>query len=120
MPTSTLTRYGLYIAAVIELPLLFYALHRRLMDKREAMLRANALSRTDPLTGLPHRRGLVERLESSLAHARGQKQHCALVGMRISNLDASLKGIRREPKAWWCRFAPAPHGRRLRHGGPRG
>ena len=88
VPTSTLTRYGLYFAAMIELPILFYALHRRLMDFREAMLRANALSRTDPLTGLAHRRGLVERLESSLAHARGQKQNCALLGVRISNLDA--------------------------------
>ena len=88
VPSNTLTRYGLYFAAVIELPILFYALHRRLMAFRDAMLRANALSRTDPLTGLPHRRGLVERLESSLAHARGQKQNCALLGVRISNLDA--------------------------------
>jgi two-component system, sensor histidine kinase LadS len=96
VPTSTLTRYGLYIAAVIELPLLFYALHRRLMARREAMLRAGALSRTDPLTGLPHRRGLVERLESSLAHARGQKQHCALLGVRISNLDAIAEEFGKE------------------------
>lgn len=88
VPSSTLTRYGLYFAAVIELPILFYALHRRLMARREAQLRAAALSRTDPLTGLPHRRGLVERLESSLAHARGQKQNCGLLGVRISNLDA--------------------------------
>ena len=88
VPSSTLTRYGLYFAVVLELPVLFYALHRRLMEKREAMLRASSLSRTDPLTGLPHRRGLVERLDSSLAHARGQKQNCALLGVRISNLDA--------------------------------
>jgi len=88
VPSSTLTRYGLYFAAVAELPILFYALHRRLMTRREAMLRAQALTRTDPLTGLPHRRGLVERLESSLSHARGQQQSCALLGVRISNLDA--------------------------------
>lgn len=88
VPSSTLTRYGLYFAAVLELPILFYALHRRLMAKREALLRANALSRTDPLTGLPHRRGLVERLESSLMRAHGQKQNCGLLGVRISNLEA--------------------------------
>jgi diguanylate cyclase (GGDEF)-like protein len=88
VPSSTLTRYGLYFAAVLELPILFYALHQRLMTRREAVLRAQALSRTDPLTGLPHRRGLIERLESSLAHARGQKQNCALLGVRISNLEA--------------------------------
>jgi two-component system, sensor histidine kinase LadS len=88
VPSSTLTRYGLYFAAILELPILFYALHLRLMAKREATLRASALSRTDALTGLPHRLGLVQRLESSLAHARGQKQNCALLGVRISNLDA--------------------------------
>jgi len=88
VPSSTLTRYGLYFAAIAELPILFYALHRRLMARRDAMLRAQALNRTDPLTGLPHRRGLVERLESSLAHARGQKQSCALLGVRIANLEA--------------------------------
>lgn len=90
-PSSTLTRYGLFFATVIELPLLFWALHRRMMERREAMLRARALSRTDPLTGLPHRRGLLERLESSLAHARGQKQNCALLAVRISNLDAIVQ-----------------------------
>jgi diguanylate cyclase (GGDEF)-like protein len=88
VPSSTLTRYGLYFAVVIELPILFYALHRRLLTRRETELRAQSLSRTDPLTGLTHRTGLVERLETSLAHARGQKQNCALLGVRISNLDA--------------------------------
>jgi two-component system, sensor histidine kinase LadS len=88
VPSSTLTRYGLFFASVVEVPILFYAMHRRLVTRREAELRAGALSRTDPLTGLPHRQGLVERLNSSLSHARGQKQNCALLGVRISNLDA--------------------------------
>jgi len=88
MPSSTLTRYGLFYASVLELPVLYYAMHRRLMARRESEVRARALSRTDALTGLPHRRGMVERLQSSLAHARGQKQNCALLGVRISNLDA--------------------------------
>src|SRR5205085_2216849 len=96
VPSSTLTRYGLYFAAIVELPILFYALHRRLMTRREATLRAQALSRNDPLTGLPHRRGLVERLDSSLAHARGQKQNCALLGVRISNLDAIAEEFGKE------------------------
>jgi diguanylate cyclase (GGDEF)-like protein len=88
VPSSTLTRYGLFFASVLELPVLFYAMHRRLMARREAELRASALSRTDALTGLTHRQGLVERLDSSLAHARGQKQNCALLGVRIANLEA--------------------------------
>lgn len=91
VPTSSLTRFGLFFATALELPILFYAMHRRLMERREAMARAAALSRTDPLTGLPHRRGLVERLESSLAHARGQKQNCALLAVRISNFEAIVQ-----------------------------
>jgi diguanylate cyclase (GGDEF)-like protein len=88
MPTNLLTRVGLFVAAAIELPILYYALNIRLFDRREGELRANALSRTDALTGLPHRQGLIERLDSSLPQARAQKQMCALLGVRIANLDA--------------------------------
>jgi diguanylate cyclase (GGDEF)-like protein len=96
VPSSVLTRAGLFYGAALELPILFYALHRRLMARRESELRASALSRTDALTGLPHRRGLVERLDSSLAHARGQKQQCALLGVRISNLEAIAEEFGKE------------------------
>jgi diguanylate cyclase (GGDEF)-like protein len=88
MSTSVLTRSGLFFAAALELPLLYYALHMRLMSRREGELRASALTRADPLTGLPHRQGLIERLDSSLAHARAQKHSCALLAVRVSNLDA--------------------------------
>lgn len=88
MPSNLLTRVGLFIAAAVELPILYYALNMRLFDRREGELRASALSRTDALTGLPHRQGLIERLDSSLAHARAQRQECALLGVRIANLDA--------------------------------
>ena len=88
MPTNLLTRVGLFVAAAIELPILYYALNMRLFARREGELRANALTRSDALTGLPHRQGLIEKLDSSLAHARAQKQMCALLGVRIANLDA--------------------------------
>ncbi|RYY98875.1 MAG: diguanylate cyclase, partial [Comamonadaceae bacterium] len=80
--------YGLYFGTALQMPLLFYALHLRSMGSRESQLRAAALSRTDALTGLPHRRGLLERLDTSLARARSLKQPCALLGVRISNLEA--------------------------------
>jgi diguanylate cyclase (GGDEF)-like protein len=96
LPTNLLTRFGLFFGAALELPILYYALNLRLMARREADLRAGALSRTDALTGLPHRRALIERLDSSLAHARGQKQHCALLGVRISNLEAIAEEFGRE------------------------
>ncbi|MDB5954561.1 7TM diverse intracellular signaling domain-containing protein [Ramlibacter sp.] len=94
--TSVLTRSALFFAASLQLPIIFYALHMRLMARRESELRASALSRTDPLTGLTHRRGLVERLDSSLARARSQKQNCALLGVRISNLDAIAEEFGRD------------------------
>ena len=96
MPSTMLTRTGLFFAALVELPVIYYALHMRLMARREGQLRAAALSRTDTLTGLPHRRALVERLDSSLAHARGQKQQCALLGVRVANLDAILEEFGRD------------------------
>lgn len=96
MPTNLLTRYGLFFATVVELPILYYAVATRLMARREAALRASALSSTDPLTGLPHRRALVQRLDASLAHARAQRQYCALLGVRISNLEAVLEEFGRE------------------------
>jgi diguanylate cyclase (GGDEF)-like protein len=94
--TSVLTRSALFFAAALQLPIIFYALHMRLMARRESELRAGALSRTDPLTGLTHRQGMVERLDSSLARARGQKQNCALLGVRISNLDAIAEEFGRD------------------------
>jgi len=96
LPTSVLTRFGLFFGAALELPLIYYALNLRLMARREGELRASALSRSDALTGLPHRQALIERLDSSLAHARGQKQNCALLGVRISNLDAITAEFGRE------------------------
>jgi diguanylate cyclase (GGDEF)-like protein len=96
VPSNLLTRFGLLFGSALELPILYYALHVRLMARREGELRASALSRTDALTGLPHRAALVERLESSLAHARAQKQNCALLGVRISNLDAIVEEFGRD------------------------
>jgi diguanylate cyclase (GGDEF)-like protein len=96
IPTNVLTRFGLFFGAALELPLIYYALNMRLMARRESELRAGALSRSDALTGLPHRQAVVERLDTSLAHARAQKQNCALLGVRISNLAAIAEEFGKE------------------------
>ncbi|HVE53007.1 MAG TPA: 7TM diverse intracellular signaling domain-containing protein [Ramlibacter sp.] len=96
MPTNVLTRHGLFAGVVLLLPILYYALNLRLIARREDMLRTGALSRTDALTGLAHRQGMIERLDTSLAHARGQRQQLALLGVRISNLDAIAEEFGRE------------------------
>lgn len=99
VPTNVLTRFGLFFGAALELPLIYYALNMRLMARREAELRAGALSHSDALTGLPHRKALVERLDTSLAHARAQRQNCALLGVRISNLEAISEEFGKEAAA---------------------
>jgi diguanylate cyclase (GGDEF)-like protein len=88
IPTSGLTRYGLTIGAALEMPILFYALSLRGTLRREAQVRAAALSRTDPLTGLAHARSLVARLEGALARSRSLGHRCALLAVRLSNHDA--------------------------------
>ena len=85
---SPLTRYGLSIGAALEMPILFYALSLRGSRRRESQVRAAALSRNDPLTGLAHNRTLLQRLESAVARARGLKHACGLLVVEISNFDA--------------------------------
>lgn len=96
IPTSGLTRYGLTIGAALEIPILFYALSLRGTRRREAQVRAAALSRTDPLTGLAHTRSLLARLEGALARSRSQGHRGALLAVRLSNHDAIVAAHGRE------------------------
>lgn len=85
IPASAWTRYGLSIGAALEMPILFYALSLRGSRRREAQLRASALSHTDALTGLAHSRSFLSRLEGALARSRSQKHACALLALELSN-----------------------------------
>lgn len=96
IPASALTRYGLSIGAAIEMPILFYALSLRGGRRREAQVRAAALSRNDTLTGLAHARTLLHRLEGAIARAKSLKHACALMAVRISNFDAIAAEFGRE------------------------
>lgn len=96
IPASALTRYALSIGAAIEMPILFYALSLRGDRRRQAQVRASALSHNDPLTGLAHGPALLQRLESAIARARGLKHACALLAVRISNFDAIADQFGRE------------------------
>jgi diguanylate cyclase (GGDEF)-like protein len=95
-PSTLVSRFGLFFGTVFELPLLYCALSTRLMLRRDADKRANALTHNDALTGLPHRAALVQRLDSSVAHARRQRQNCALLGVRIANLEAIAEELGRD------------------------
>lgn len=85
IPASGWTRYGLSLGAALEMPILFYALNLRGSRRREAQLRASALSHTDALTGLADTRSLLSRLETALTRSRSQKHACALLVIDLSN-----------------------------------
>lgn len=87
IPVSGLTRYAVFAGTLLATPLLYYALQARSMRRRESEVRAAALSHTDALTGLPHRRAFLERLETVLARARSQRHPCAILGVRVINLQ---------------------------------
>ena len=96
IPVSLLTRYAVFFGTALQMPILYYALQRRSVRRRESQLRAAALSHTDALTGLPHRRTLLERLETALARARGNRQHFALLGVRIANMESIAEEFGRD------------------------
>ncbi|WP_325543908.1 sensor domain-containing diguanylate cyclase [Ramlibacter sp.] len=96
IPVSLLTRYGVTIGAMIEMPILFYALMLRANRRREAEVRASALSRNDALTGLAHTRTLLQRLEAALTRARSLRHPCALMAVRIANFDAIVAEFGRD------------------------
>ncbi len=87
IPVSLLTRFGLSIGAAIEMPILFYALSLRGSRRREAQVRAAALSHNDALTGLAHKQTFLQRLDSALARSTSLKHACALLGVKIANYD---------------------------------
>lgn len=96
LPISDFTRYAIFIGTGCAMPLLYYALQVRSLHRRESEVRAAALSHTDALTGLPHRRALVERLDAHLVRARSHHQQCALLAVRVANLDAIADEFGRE------------------------
>lgn len=87
IPNTMLTRYGVTIGAMLEMPILYYALSLRGARRREAEVRAAALARNDALTGLAHSRTLLNRLEGALTRARSLRHSCALLVIRISNME---------------------------------
>jgi two-component system, sensor histidine kinase LadS len=96
IPASALTRYALSIGGAVEMPILFYALVIRGSRRREAKVRAAALSRNDALTGLAHGRTLLQRLEAALTRARTLKHACALLAIKVSNFESILAEFGRE------------------------
>lgn len=96
IPASALTRYGLAIGASLEMPILLYALGLRGSRRREAQVRAAALSHNDALTGIAHGRALLQHLERAIARSRSLRQSCALLVVRLTNHEAIVAEFGRE------------------------
>ncbi|HEY8048530.1 MAG TPA: 7TM diverse intracellular signaling domain-containing protein [Ramlibacter sp.] len=90
IPVSPLTRYGVSMGAALEMPVLFYAISLRGSRRREAAVRAAALSRSDTLTGLAHTRTFLQRLDDALQRCTTLKHACALVVAKIANYDSIM------------------------------
>ena len=96
IPTSFLTEYSLILGSAIEVPILFYGLHRRMSQRREPVARAKALRTNDPLTGLYATNVLLSKLRQSLATAERSQQPIALLLVSLSNLSLLQKQHGRE------------------------
>ena len=86
LASSFLTQNALVLGSAIEAPILFYALLRRVTQRREPKMRAITLRTTDPLTGLGSSRLLTSKLQQALRTAERYQQPCALLVINLSNL----------------------------------
>ncbi len=96
IPSGFLTEYGRIIASAVEVPILFYGLHRRVSQRRNLSARATALRNTDPLTGLYSPRVLLHKLRRSLATAERYQLPFALLLVNLANLANLQKQHGRE------------------------
>lgn len=83
--SGLLSQYGMVFAAALEAPILIYALLQRSQLQHESQVRARALERTEPLTGLTRREHFLLRLHDSLVRAQRYGHHSALMLVHLDN-----------------------------------
>ncbi len=83
--SGLLSQYGMVFAAALEAPVLIYALLQRSQLQHESQVRARALERTEPLTGLTRREHFLLRLHDSLVRAQRYGHHSALMLVHLDN-----------------------------------
>jgi GGDEF domain-containing protein len=86
MDVNFLSLYGVQLAALVEIPVVYFALTWRHRERHEKAVREQALSRSDPTTGLLIRRLFAERAAACAARARRLGHSAWLVGVEIANL----------------------------------
>lgn len=85
LSSGFVSQYGMVVAGAIEAPLLIYALMLRSQLQHESQMRAQALERIEPLTGLMHRQHCLLRLHDSLVRAQRYGHQSALLLVLLEN-----------------------------------
>jgi two-component system, sensor histidine kinase LadS len=92
LPASFVTQYGVQIGAALEIPLVLVGLYFRSRGRRDNRVRLEAISHTDPLTGVSSHRVLMDRLDHLLGRSRRDSLLGAVLRVHVANMD----GIRRQ------------------------
>ncbi|MBI2726045.1 MAG: diguanylate cyclase [Polaromonas sp.] len=85
MPTTWLSRYGLMIGLIFEMPLLLIALNMRSRERHSVEARAQALVSQDALTGLLTPHIFQDRFKQIVARARRHREDAAVVYIELVN-----------------------------------
>ncbi|HMA08094.1 MAG TPA: 7TM diverse intracellular signaling domain-containing protein [Ramlibacter sp.] len=93
---SFLTDNGPQLGAALEIPLVLIGLYFRGRERRDSRVRLEALSHTDPLTGLGNHRVLMLRLTHLLKRARRDPAIGAVLRVRVANLHTINEEYGRE------------------------
>ncbi|WP_353395632.1 7TM diverse intracellular signaling domain-containing protein [Hydrogenophaga sp. 5NK40-0174] len=96
LSNSFLVQYSMMIGAVIQGPILLYALVRKSAEQHEAQTRARALALNEPLTGLTNRHNFLVRLHDTLVRATRYRYRCALLLITLDNHDWFISQYGRE------------------------
>lgn len=91
-----LSNYALLLGSALEVPILYYGLHRRVSQRRDLNARASGLGNTDPLTGLHSSNVFQEKLRQSMVTAKRYKLPFAVLLVNLSNFASVTKNQGRE------------------------
>jgi two-component system, sensor histidine kinase LadS len=86
LPVTFVTQYGPQIGGVLEVPLVLVGLYFRSRERRDNRMRMDALSHTDPLTGVANHRILLEQLDKLLRRARKDAALGGVLRIHVLNL----------------------------------
>lgn len=94
--SSFWTEYALLIGSAIEIPILFYGLHRRMAQGRSANLRTSELRDADPLTGVSTAEIAQQKLNQWLGATAKAYQPFAVLAIDLTNCTELQKKYNRE------------------------